>query len=121
MSHPPPPPPPPRLPSYIPRGGAKAPVTRQEAPPPPGSFGIGIELELLLESRTIPSTADNTFLRFARYCAASYYNSVPDQFPRMYSLVQAQWVGALIPSMSCIMIQRMKLSESLICYLQPRE
>lgn len=93
MSHAPPPPPPPRLPPYIPRGAAKAPVTRQEAPPPTGSFGIGIELELLLESRTIPSAADNTFPRFARHCAASYNNSVPGQFPRMHSLIQAQWVG----------------------------
>ncbi|OOF90623.1 hypothetical protein ASPCADRAFT_135076 [Aspergillus carbonarius ITEM 5010] len=93
MSHPPPPPPPPRLPPYIPRGGAKSPVTRQEAPPPAGSFGIGIELELLLESRMTPTAANNTFPRFARHCATSYNNSVPGQFPRMHSLVQAQWVG----------------------------
>ncbi|KAA8644932.1 uncharacterized protein ATNIH1004_009143 [Aspergillus tanneri] len=90
---PPPPPPPPRLPPYKPRGGAKAPVVHKESPPPPGSFGIGIEMELLLESRFTPSAADNTFPRFARQCAMSYNSSVPSPYPRMHSLVQAQWEG----------------------------
>ncbi|THC91275.1 hypothetical protein EYZ11_009252 [Aspergillus tanneri] len=93
---PPPPPPPPRLPPYKPRGGAKAPVVHKESPPPPGSFGIGIEMELLLESRFTPSAADNTFPRFARQCAMSYNSSVPSPYPRMHSLVQAHKSLAII-------------------------
>ncbi|KAE8136589.1 hypothetical protein BDV38DRAFT_293768 [Aspergillus pseudotamarii] len=92
-SHPPPPPPPPpRLPPYQPRGGAKAPVARKSSPPPRGSFGIGIEMELLLQSRVKPSATDNTFPRFARNCATIYNSETPSIYPRMHSLVQAQWV-----------------------------
>ncbi|PGG97883.1 hypothetical protein AJ79_09055 [Helicocarpus griseus UAMH5409] len=88
-----PPPPPPPLPPYVPRGPEQKPSPDEvPKPPPPGSCGIGIETEFLLRARAKPP-ADETFRLFARRCAAAYNEQVPAQFPRMHSLVQAQWQG----------------------------
>lgn len=78
---------------YIPRGSAREPPAQELPKPPQGSIGIGIEMEFLLESRVPPPPNKNTFPRFARRCAMLYNSTVPTTFPRMHSLVQAQWEG----------------------------
>ncbi|KAK6855676.1 hypothetical protein PG995_007827 [Apiospora arundinis] len=90
----PPAPPPPFPPPPPPQGPSRArPAAAQPAERPPGSIGIGIETEFLLDVRR-PVPGENQSMRlFAREMCKRYNTLVPARHPRMFSLVQNMFEG----------------------------
>ncbi|KAF7591582.1 hypothetical protein BBP40_001330 [Aspergillus hancockii] len=91
MIHHPPPPPPPAAPA------ARRQVAQAETPKyPPGSYGIGVEVEFLLNPRD-KSKGDDNIRGFSKLVADSYNNFLtrfdPGRHPRMHNAIDESYIG----------------------------
>lgn len=82
-----PPPPPPQGPSRV------RPAAAQPAVRPPGSIGVGIETEFLLDARRAGPDENQSLRLFARALCKKYNALVSPEHPRMFSLVQNYFEG----------------------------
>ncbi|KAA8652759.1 hypothetical protein EYZ11_013371 [Aspergillus tanneri] len=92
MARNPPPPPPPPQPSTARRMVAQTDVSKY----PTGSFGIGVEVEFLLEPRD-KSRASDDIRSFSKSVASSYNDFLaqfePDKHPRMHNAIDESYHG----------------------------